>query len=264
NYIGLYLLRSSENSIDGNVHRNDAYGIYLDLSNGNRIEDVKVDESRLRGIVIAYSSDVYLKGNKIQGSPINIYLLNARNINFEGNTTKGGDYGLYLERSRDITISKGEIMSHSRGMVLSYSSSVTIRDNRFTDNFIAIHIKDSRDNRVEENVFTENSHSIYLTKSVRNIITANKFKVRSEGYNAMVFENHSDANIVQGNDFCGNKAGGSGNSIGLKFLSSISNRVIENSIHDHHIGVYLDKNSHENDVKENHFYNNDHDIWIEK
>jgi parallel beta-helix repeat protein len=97
NYTGMHLSGCSNCIIDSNIFSENAYGIYVLNSKGNRLSKNTVTNNGECGIALASSTNNTLSGNMVSN--------NARGINFgtsDGNTLSGNTislntvYGLYF------------------------------------------------------------------------------------------------------------------------------------------------------------------------
>lgn len=152
-YYGIYLNRSSNNDIFGNIMANNECGIRLDHSTNNSISRNKITANNGGGIFLWYSSNNRVSGN---------------------NVTNNGE-GIYLPHSFDNSISGNDVTNNMAGIILVYSSINSISGNNIIANGDGIPIHSSSSNTIFGNDLVANSDGIFLDDSTGNIIYHNNF-----------------------------------------------------------------------------------------
>jgi parallel beta-helix repeat protein len=117
NHVGIHLLRSDNNAINGNTIEDNFHGVWLDISNGNAINGNILSNNTDTGSILAYSSNNTLQGN----------VLTSNNL-----------HGILLDNSNENKITSNEISENGYGIALRYSDNNSIYHNNFVDNQLQI------------------------------------------------------------------------------------------------------------------------------
>jgi len=134
---GIWLSDSSNhNSIsENNVTANLNYGIYIGHSSSNSISTNSVAATIYYGICLEHSSSNNISGNNITNNDYGIKLsLSSNKNNAYGNSIKNNLYGILLWKSSGNAIYGNDIANNDRGIALTKSSDNIIYHNNFMDN----------------------------------------------------------------------------------------------------------------------------------
>jgi len=162
---GIWLYKSSNNSVIGNSITNNGYGIYLYESSNNSVSGNNVTNNYYSGIVLpGPSNNNSILGNNVTANYYHgISLSWSSNDNsVHGNNITNNEYGIHLYGSSNNNIISGNNITENNdgGILLSdYSSSNTIAGNLFTNN--GLYVLESYGNFVEDN-FVNGEPLVYL------------------------------------------------------------------------------------------------------
>lgn len=193
---GIYVKGSKGTVVSGNVVRGkDAPfpkrgdGIRLWYSSGTKILDNHV--SRVRDVVIWWSSDTLLKGNVVEGGRYGLHYMSSNHNRFEDNEFKNNSVGGFLMYSVDIQFYRNKFTGN-RGTGTGYGvgfkdlDSVVARDNVIADNRVGIFLDNSPYlieawNEIDGNVIAYNDIGVSVMPSIRrNAFIANNFTGNDE------------------------------------------------------------------------------------
>lgn len=193
---GIYVKGSDGVIVSGNVitgkdfpmpRRGD--GIRLWYSSGTQILDNRV--SRIRDVVIWWSSDTLLKGNVVEEGRYGLHYMSSNHNRFEDNVFRNNYVGGFLMYSVDIQFYRNKFTGN-RGTGTGYGvgfkdlDSVVARDNVIADNRVGIFLDNSPYlieawNEIEGNVIAYNDIGVSFMPSVRrNALVANTFTGNDE------------------------------------------------------------------------------------
>ncbi len=208
---GIYLSRSSNNSIKGNnVGDNNDDGISLSRSTNNTItgntfvnDGLSVDDS--------YQNTV--EGNIVNGKPL-VYLEDASNYTVE-------DAGqVILVNCTNITVENLDLANTSVGVALWKTEDSKVLNNTVSNNGNGISISRSTNNSITGNNVRSNSiGGISLWNSCNNTITGNKVNNNSIG--GISLWNSCNNNTITGNTFV---------NCGLSVFEHYQNAVGDNTV----------------------------------
>jgi len=135
-FFGIWLEKSSNNSICGNNITNNKGGIWLfDSSNYNSISENNITANLNYGIYIEYSLGNGISGNNITNNDYGIKLsLSSNNNSVYGNSITNNLYGILLWKSPNNAIYGNDITDNDCGIALTKSSANIIYHNNFVDN----------------------------------------------------------------------------------------------------------------------------------
>ncbi len=136
NYCGIYIYRSSNNSLTGNNISNNFHGIYLYFSSENNSITTNTVNNNFHGIYLVFSSE----NNSITTNTIanntgyGITLYSSSTNTLTTNTITNNEYGIYLDSSTN-TLTTNTITNNEYGIELtSVSGNNRIYHNNFINN----------------------------------------------------------------------------------------------------------------------------------
>jgi parallel beta-helix repeat protein len=119
---GIYLRRSSYNTITSNIALNNNYGIDLSYSSSNTISDNTASDNGWHGIYLSSSSSNTISDNTASNNDRGIYLSSSSSNMISDNTASNNDCGIELYPSSSNTITSNTVSSNNYGIRLSSSS----------------------------------------------------------------------------------------------------------------------------------------------
>lgn len=172
--------------IEGNILRENYFGIYLSKSyncviSNNKIEaSNKTETSSGNGIHLWYSKGITIIGNKIKGHRDGIYFEFVMHSLIKDNFSKENlRYGLHFMFSDSCSYIKNTFENNGAGVAVMYTKNVTMKENKFISNWGAasfgVLLKDLTDCLIEENYFEKNTNGLYLEGCSRITVIKNNF-----------------------------------------------------------------------------------------
>jgi len=284
NYIGIYLIQSSSNTLANNIVSNNEFGIYIRdgssdnviINNtasendhgiilGNCSDNILVDniaERNKYGIQVWYTCfNNILNNNTADSNGYGISLVDAHNNILTHNTISNGHgigtgYGIDLAHSSLNNITSNIISNSSKhGIYLAWSNDNKIKSNTFVND--GLFIKDSYWNAIEDNS-VNNKPLIYLENSSDGIVTdagqvilvnCNHITLKdlnlSKTNIGVVLWNTNNSKIMNSNVNMNNNYG--------IYLRNANNNMITNTnvFHNKEYGIYLDYSSNNKIIKNN-------------
>jgi nitrous oxidase accessory protein len=150
-------------------------GIKLWNSNGAVIEHNYVHDCR--DLVMWYSQDLVVRGNKVERCRYGIHFMYAGQATVEDNDLRDNSVGIFLLYGQGLVLRR-IVLSHNRGpsgfgLGLKDVDGVDAHDNVFADNRVALHVDNSPSRHdlthtYRRNVFAHNDVALGLMPSVRN------------------------------------------------------------------------------------------------
>ena len=274
---GIYLWKSSNNTISGNNITDNSDGILLDgYSNNNTISGNNIRENS-DGILLDDSSNnnsVY--GNNITSSEWNgIWLADSANNNtISGNDIINSKYGIVLVGfSNNNSVSGNSIANNGYGIWLEYSSNNTIYVNNITNNNNGIYLYYSSNNVLRNNNLTGNDYSFgvsgqELSHFVHDVDSSNTVNGKPIYYwvNRQNMEIPPDAGyvaLVNSANITIKELELKNNRQGILLANSNNSRITDNNIINSKYGIVLVGFSNNNSVSGNSIANNGYGIWLE-
>jgi parallel beta-helix repeat protein len=165
NNFGIYLDNSSSNTLQNNIVSNNNFGIYLDNSSSNMVTNNIANMNEKTNIVLFSSSNNILTNN----------------------TALYGGTGIYImDNSSYNTIMNNTASENAYGICLFFSSCNNLTDNianANTGELGGIHLWASNGNKLTRNNVSDNSqYGIYLESSSNNLIYNNYFNNTNNAY----------------------------------------------------------------------------------
>ncbi|UCG70395.1 MAG: right-handed parallel beta-helix repeat-containing protein, partial [Thermoplasmata archaeon] len=201
NEAGIYLWKSSENTITDNNLSSNKVGTELQHSNNNTIQFNEVSNGGTGIFILDPSTGNYVFGNNALNNSIGIKIFSSPSISNEqylshGNTIKnntvtdnwGGisivhskwneiidntvanNYvrGISLDESDENTIRNNIVSNSSRGFFISSSNENSLLDNNVSSNYFGIFLEHSYDNIIHHNNIINNSVQLYQNDSINS------------------------------------------------------------------------------------------------
>jgi len=208
-------VRGHGNRIEGNVIENCLFGVDLQQSNdnvvaGNRITSKPV-EMGMRGDSVRLW---YSRGNEIRDNGISdvrdMVVWYSSDNRIVGNRVSGSRYALHFMYSATNLVEGNRYHGNMVGIFLMYSDGVMVRGNSITGSSgatgMGVGFKESSDVTLERNAIIHCARGLYLDISPYQPDTKNRFLGNRFAYNgtAVVFHNDWEGNVFRGNSFDGN------------------------------------------------------------
>jgi parallel beta-helix repeat protein len=220
---------------DNNVSSNNQLGIFLNHSNGNRIENNDADDNIGifgAGIYLSYSNNNTVINNTASGNAYGLYAeYSANNSMTLNNASSNRNEGLSFYSTSNSTIANNSFYSNAyRGIFVLMSEGIIVADNRVISNTIGVYIESSSNCSVVNNSVSNNADTgLFLQASYHNMIHNNtimnhmRFGIEERSsYDNLILNNSLDFNSVAAivlesslrETFAGNNMGGGGIYIG--------------------------------------------------
>jgi len=163
NEYGVFIDSSDGQEIEDNDCSGNVIGIYLDASNDNVVGNNTFSNNDEDGINLSNlcDSNIFI-GNIINLNNGNgIYLYNSNNNSFSGNPLSNYDKGIVISYSISNSFSGSTVSNGNTGIVISYSNNNIISDNIITDNSNGLDIDSSSNNNTIYNNYFSNTNNTY-------------------------------------------------------------------------------------------------------
>jgi nitrous oxidase accessory protein len=172
---GVLASYSGNHTIDDNIFRNNAYGVYLSNSpSPNNIVNNTFLENGLIGIKTAYSDGNTMGYNYISGGQYGIKVDDESQFNtIANNTIDGTSHGIYVRYAPNNNVEQNEITSLITGIASVSSDYTTIQHNTVSHCASGIELHSSMYNTIFANTAAQNGEGIYLVYASENTITSN-------------------------------------------------------------------------------------------
>ena len=266
-YAGIYLNESSNNNIIGNNITKNYHGIYLDYSSNNTIVGNNITNSgfslpfppipiKTNGIMLAFSSDNFLRNNVMADSDFNFGVLGGALSDFVNdvdvsNSVDGKPVYYWVSRRdvevpldagyvslvncTNVRIENLTLTKNMQGILLAYTNYTTIVGNRITNNWNGVLLWYSSSYNVVfgNNVTANNGVGIAFAMCSNNTASGNSI-TNTDDFG--IYLGESPNNTVFGNNVANNGYGlgcwnSSGNLIYHNNMVSIVGQVYtENSV----------------------------------
>ncbi|MHA3964715.1 MAG: right-handed parallel beta-helix repeat-containing protein [Candidatus Thorarchaeota archaeon SMTZ1-45] len=294
---GIYLRKSSFNTVSDNTCNNNRFGICLVALHGNNMFNTVSNNScsyntqcgiYLDAIYATVSNNIVDNNTCTSNGNYGIYFLHS-NDNIVGNNTcsSNGDYGIFLYNAGSSTVSDN-LCNNNRIGIFLYSSGEIIMFNTVSNNSCSNNTQcgiyldantslantNLSNNTVINNTCSSNGeYGIRLHGSHHNTVTDNTCNNR-----VGIYLDRSDSNTVANNTCSSNSEYGislsgsdsntmsnntcsSNGEYGIRLYGSHHNTVSDNTCNNNRIGIYLD-HSDSNIVTKNTCTSNDYGIYL--
>ncbi len=223
---GIHAYSSSGNAIQNNTILSNGVGVYLDWSNGNKINKNLIDNNRLNGIALSYVSD----NNNVSENSVNengnisIKVSSSKNNRIENNTATGSDIGIFLDWSGNNIIDKNTAGHNDiHGITLEwFSDNNKIINNNASDNIVGISLMWSSGNILDNNTMQDNNVSTNIEWSSNSNVLVNN--TMSSNVYGMTMMWGSTNNTIMNNRIDSNAR------LGLFLRESSGNTIYNNHI----------------------------------
>lgn len=223
NFAGVMLLGSENNMVEENTVEDNVYGIWLIDSTENRLEKNTARKNTTAGIQLGGASDNNeVRSNTVEDNTLGIVLV-------------GGSSGNKVETN----IAQG---NSAAGIQVQDSNGNVVQQNTLQHNGTGIAIVGSSGNRVEGNAISGRSfNGIQLVNSRDNILKANTIENGQFGISAL----GSDGNYIEKNEVINN-------SFGIQLTDSSTNVLEHNVVMSQKSdGIILERSSENNILRNN-------------
>lgn len=240
-------------------------GITLAFVDNSEIYSNEILDS-VFGISTRFSYSNVIRNNLVRsssGSGIHLFSSPAGGSDF-GNTLSNNEvedayHGIYLVYSNSNVIDDNIISSCSNAIFMSNSSSGNVINNSISNSQYGIFLSGSSANIMENNTISNGYIGVYLLDSPSNIITSNEIlnhtgEAPLEGVGIRIQRNGSSATTINANNI-------SRNTTGILIGDSSSHKIDNNFILNNEVGVYLFRDTLNNELNGNTLcYNTGYDI----
>lgn len=192
---GIYYSGSDGNITENKLSYNN-YGVYLDNSNRDILENNEVNNNSL-GIYLRNSNNNQLKSNNISGVEIFVGL--------ENNAT-----GIYLEDSDNNKLMSNTISKLWDGVNFTESSNNELNNNSILHNYFSLSLVNSNNNKVLNNTIVRRgySFSVVLADSQNNTLQGNNKDLNTDF--KIYYSFKSTNNTLEGELYTSNEQGTGG------------------------------------------------------
>ncbi|MEF3311152.1 NosD domain-containing protein [Paenibacillus sp. GYB004] len=153
---GIDLYKSDDNVMTGNTISSMHDAIYLESSNGNKIESNQLEKSRY-GVHCMYADRTTIRGNTGIYNVTGAMIMSVKNSELSGNS--------FAKQSENV---------HSQGILMFDVQSTRVVDNAAEGNRVGIYVEQSQHNELSDNVLTGNFIGFQLLDSENNRISGNE------------------------------------------------------------------------------------------
>jgi len=236
-YYGIYLEKSSNNTINGNNVSSNGYGVWLFYSDNNVLANNTVFGCWYqRGIYLTGSNGNILTDNTASNNgEYGIYLHFSNNDTLsDNNASNNGNHGIFLESSDNNILNDNIAMNNDLdGFYLHNSDVNSLKNNTVLDNDRdGIRLYFSNNDLLSHNNVSSNSHQgIHLISSNNNTFDNNAAILNN--YHGIALSFLSDNNTLNYNDVYFN------NNSGIYLGSSDNNTLTNNIVFNNSNGIYL-------------------------
>ncbi|MFN0170330.1 MAG: nitrous oxide reductase family maturation protein NosD [Bryobacteraceae bacterium] len=187
------LLKSGGNAIVDNELRDVLFGVYLLRSSGNTVRGNRITGRRHlelgergAGIHVYDSEDNVFDGNRVADMRDGLYLQNANRSRIARNHVSRVRYGLHYMYSNSNEFDENVFERNVAGAAIMYSRNIRLRRNSFIHNrgfsSFGILFQDSDDLVVEQNVIADNGVGLFLetlrsSEFRENLVAANDIAI---------------------------------------------------------------------------------------
>ncbi len=160
---GIYCSGSNSN-ITGNKLSYNMYGVYINNSNRNTLDDNEMNDNFF-GIYLKNSTNNQLSSNNFSDVELFAILDNG----------EGGIGGICLEDSNDNKLMNNTILKYGEGVNLTNSSNNELNNNSILDNYFSLRLENSNNNNILNNTIVKGgySFSVIIHYSQNNTLKGN-------------------------------------------------------------------------------------------
>lgn len=174
---GIDLYASHDNVIVGNTVTGMHDAIYIENSNGVRVDANQVDESRY-GIHFMYVNDSSIRGNVGARNITGAMVMAVKGVKVTGNTfakqsENVNSQGLLLFDASDSVFTDNRLEGNRVGIYVEQAQKNVLERNRVTVNYVGLQLKESENNRFQGNDFQGNVIPAEATDSRNNDVKGN-------------------------------------------------------------------------------------------
>jgi parallel beta-helix repeat protein len=195
NKSGIYC-SGSDSNITGNKLSYNMYGVYINNSTRNTLDNNEVNNNSF-GIYLKASNNNQLRSNNVSGVGIFVGFNNEA-------------WGIYLEDSNDNKLMSNSISGLWGGLNLNNSSNNELNNSSILDNYFSLILENSNNNKVLNNTIVKRgySFSVVLAHSQNNTLKGNTAGPNTEI--EVVYDFNSTNNILEGELYTTNEKGTGG------------------------------------------------------
>ncbi|MCP3773763.1 right-handed parallel beta-helix repeat-containing protein [Paenibacillus sp. MZ04-78.2] len=174
---GIDLYASHDNVIAGNTVISMHDAIYIENSNGVRVEQNEVNESRY-GVHFMYVNDSSIRSNIGARNITGAMVMNVKRVEVTSNTfvkqsENVNSQGLLLFDASDSVFTDNRLEGNRVGIYVEQAQKNVLERNRVTVNYVGLQLKESENNRFQGNDFQGNVIPAEATDSQNNDVKAN-------------------------------------------------------------------------------------------
>ncbi|GMX61558.1 NosD domain-containing protein [Paenibacillus elgii] len=174
---GIDLYASHDNVIAGNTVTGMHDAIYIENSNGIRVEQNEVNESRY-GVHFMYVNDSSIRGNTGARNITGAMVMAVKSVEVTGNTfvkqsENVNSQGLLLFDASDSVFADNRLEGNRVGIYVEQAQKNVLERNRVTVNYVGLQLKESENNRFQGNDFQGNVIPAEATDSQNNDVKGN-------------------------------------------------------------------------------------------
>ena len=160
NKSGIYC-SGSDSNITGNKLSYNMYGVYINNSTRNTLDNNEVNNNSF-GIYLKASNNNQLSSNNVSGVGIFVGFNNEA-------------WGIYLEDSNNNNLINNSISGLWEGVNLTNSSNNKLSNNSILDNYFSLNLENSNNNKVLNNIIVKRGYSVSvaLAHSQNNTLKGN-------------------------------------------------------------------------------------------
>ncbi len=195
-WLSSFVLFPFNNTITDNNVRNNNGGIYLSRSSNNSITGNNVGDNNDDGISLSRSTNNTITGNTFVNDGLSVD--DSYQNTVEGNIVNGKPL-VYLEDASNYTV------EDAGQVILVNCTNITVENLDLANTSVGVELWKTEDSKVLNNTVSNNGNGISLSRSTNNSITGNN--VRSNSIGGISLWNSCN-NTITGNNVCNSSIGG--------------------------------------------------------
>ena len=207
-WLSSFVLFPVNNTITDNNVRNNNGGIYLSRSSNNSITGNNVGDNNDDGISLSRSSNNSITGNTFVNDGLSVD--DSYQNTVVGNMVNGKPL-VYLEDASDYTV------EDAGQVILVNCTNITVENLDLANTSVGVALWETEDSKVLNNTVSNDGNGISISRSSNNSIAGNKLNNNSIGGISLW---GSSNNTIAGNNVCNSSIGG------ISLWSSCSNNTI--------------------------------------